>query len=151
MSYIPSWLTDIASISSIIGLLITIWVLRETKNIRKSFLTKARLPDVIKELECIATNLSKTIPEWATNKQDTLTEISRCMSILKNIEPKLTASIKKDVATILEEFQRKKSITNFWTKKSISELSIDEIWHLYSQLQFVLEGLKQKKHDMRWE
>jgi hypothetical protein len=151
MSYIPPWLTDIASISSIIGLLITIWVLRETKNIRKSFLTKARLPDAIKELESLATNLSKTIPEWETNKQDTLTEISRCMSILKNIEPKLTASIKKDVATILEEFQRKKSIINFWRKKSISELNLDEIWNLYSQLQFVIEGLRQKKHDMRWE
>ncbi len=151
MSYIPSWVTDIASIASIIGLLITIWVLMETKNIRKSFLTKARIPDAIKELESLATNLSKTIPEWETNKQDTLIEIGKCSSILKNIEPKLTASIKKDVTTTLEEFQRKKSIKNFWKIKSISELSLDEIWNLYTQLQFVIEGLKQKKHDMRWE
>ena len=57
----PEWLTDlnkIGSISSILGLIVTIFIFVEARKIRNSFLRRARLPEINKELAKATSNVS---------------------------------------------------------------------------------------------
>jgi hypothetical protein len=151
MSHIDPWITDIASFASIIGLWITIWVLRETKKIKLSFLAKARLPEVVTDLIQISSKLAQTIPDWDTSKHEILIEISRCKSILKNIKPKLNTDLQEDISKLIVQLDEKRTIYTFWRKKYISEYKKDDVWKIYTEIQSIIESLNQMKSDLRWE
>ena len=137
---IYEWFTDLASMSSIVGLIITILLLIEARKIRESFLLKARLPEIINDFEQISLNLIESTKDWEKSKAERLKELARCKSILTDIKIKLS----KNVQNNIDDFVMK--ISN----KELSDLNIDEVYNIYAELQVVVESLKQTKENLKW-
>ena len=151
MSLLPNWVNDIASLSSIVGLIVTGFLLYEAKKLRDSFLMKARLPDIITTLKSIATNLSSIINSYDQSKGDILTDLGRCRSILVNVKPKVSANIKKDIDDLIQKIRKEKNFVLFKMSNISSDYTEDELWNIYTDIQTVIEGLDQHKQDLRWQ
>jgi hypothetical protein len=122
----PDWLTDlnkIGSISSIAGLIVTIFLFSEARKIRNSFLRRARLPEINKELAKSTSQLSERLKSWSDNKTPTLETFSTIKALLENIQSKLPPDEKKKVGEyLLRLYPKKYFILNI----SLSELTEDE-------------------------
>tara|TARA_R110001583_G_scaffold195126_1_gene369548 strand:- start:1642 stop:2088 length:447 start_codon:yes stop_codon:yes gene_type:complete len=147
----PDWLTDInklGSISSIAGLIVTIFLFLEARKIRNSFLRKARLPEVTKELVKVTSEIAESLKKWDTDKTPALETFSKVKALLENIRPKLPSDEKRKVENYLNRLQQKKY---FIIKISISELNEDSAWELYTELSGLVTSLQQLAKDSKWD
>ncbi len=147
----PEWLTDlnkIGSISSILGLVVTIFLFIEARKIRNSFLRRARLPEINKELVKVTSNVSEQLKNWDAEKTPALEAFSNVKALLENIKPKLPSEEKRKVGDYLNRLQPKKYL---FIKTSISELSEDAAWELYTELSGLVTSLQQLAKDSKWD
>lgn len=147
----PEWLTDlnkIGSISSILGLVVTIFLFIEARKIRNSFLRRARLPEINKELVKVTSNVSEQLKNWDAEKTPALDAFSNVKALLENIKPKLPSEEKRKVGDYLNRLQPKKYL---FIKTSISELSEDAAWELYTELSGLVTSLQQLAKDSKWD
>lgn len=147
----PEWLTDlnkIGSISSILGLLVTIFLFIEARKIRNSFLRRARLPEISKELNKVTSNVSNHLKNWDADKTPALEAFSNVKALLENIKPKLPVEEKRKVGAYLERLQPKKYLI---IKTSISELNEEAAWELYTELSGLVTSLQQLAKDSKWD
>ena len=140
-------LNTLGSLASIIGLAITILVLNEAKNIRRSFVQKIRIPEAYKTLSEISNILSKLISLWPKEKQEILKELARIRSILLNLKSKLDGDDKKQAENLIRKLGYKNF---FWSRQDLSKLNKDDLWNIYSELIAIIESLKQTDKDIRW-
>ena len=121
----PEWLTDlnkIGSISSILGLIVTIFIFVEARKIRNSFLRRARLPEINKELAKATSNVSDQLKNWGEDKTPALEAFSNVKALLENIKPKLPSEEKNKVKDYLSRLQPKKYL---FVNTSLAELGED--------------------------
>lgn len=147
----PEWLTDInklGSISSILGLIVTFFLFIEARKIQKSFLRKARLPEVNKELMKLASLLSERLKKWETDKTSAIEVFSTIKALLENIKPKLPSEEKKKVESYLIQLHPKKYL---FIDCSLSQLSEDEAWERYTDLSGLVTTLQQLAKDSKWD
>lgn len=147
----PDWLTDInklGSISSIAGLIATAFLFLEARKIRNSFLRRARLPEVNKELAKVTSEIAESLKKWDTDKTPALETLSKVKALLENISPKLPSDEKRKVENYLNRLQPKKY---FVIKSSISELNEDSAWELYTELSGLVTTLQQLAKDSKWD
>lgn len=147
----PDWLTDInklGSISSIIGLIVTVFLFLEARKIRNSFLRRARLPEVNKELAKVTSEVAESLKKWDSDKTPVLETFSKVKALLENISPKLPSDEKRKVENYLNRLQPKKY---FIIKSSISELNEDSAWELYTELSGLVTSLQQLAKDSKWD
>lgn len=147
----PEWLTDlnkIGSISSILGLVVTAFLFIEARKIKNSFLRRARLPEINKELNKVTSNVSNHLKNWDADKTPALEAFSNVKALLENIKPKLPAEEKRKVGAYLERLQPKKYLI---IKTSISELNEEAAWELYTELSGLVTSLQQLAKDSKWD
>lgn len=147
----PEWLTDlnkIGSISSILGLVVTVFLFIEARKIRNSFLRRARLPEINKELAKLTSNVSDQLKKWGGDKTPALEAFSNVKALLENIKPKLPPEEKKKVGDYINRLQPKKYLV---IKTSLSELSEDSAWELYTELSGLVTSLQQLAKDSKWD
>ncbi len=147
----PEWLTDfnkIGSISSMIGLIVTIFLFVEARKIRDSFLRRARLPEINKELTKVTSKVSDQLKNWDADKNPALEAFSNVKALLENIKPKLPTEERKKVGDYLNRLQPKKY---FFIRASISELGEDAAWELYTELSGLVTSLQQLAKDSKWD
>lgn len=147
----PDWLTDInklGSISSILGLIVTVFLFIEARKIRNSFLRRARLPEVNKELAKITSQVSDRLKKWESDKKPVLETFSNVKALLENIRPKLPSEEKRKVESYLSRLQPKKYLI---IRSSISELKEDDAWELYTELSGLVTSLQQLAKDSKWD
>ena len=139
-SYLPQWITDLATILTIGGFIITLLLLREAKEIRKSFIRKARIPEIVTDLERISKELIAHLQNSQEGIRAAHESVHRAIGLLESIESKLSESDK----TKVNEFIRN-------TKKAIGG-TIDEngYWAIYSSLSAITTYLQQLAKDVRW-
>lgn len=147
----PDWLTDInklGSISSIVGLVVTIFLLLEAKKIRNSFLRRARLPEVNRELAKASSQLSENLKKWENDKTPSLETFSTINALLENIKPKLPPEEKRKV----EHYLIRLHPTKYWLlKDSLSVLTEDQVWERYTELSGLVTTLQQLAKDSKWD
>lgn len=147
----PDWLADInniGSISSMIGLIVTIFLFLEARKIKNSFLRRARLPEVNRDLAKAASQLSENLKKWEVNKTPSLKTFSTIKALLENIKPKLPPEEKKKVDDYLSRLHPKK----YWLiNDSLSELSEDDAWQRYTDLSGIVTALQQLAKDSKWD
>lgn len=147
----PEWLTDlnkIGSISSILGLVVTVFLFIEARKIRNSFLRRARLPEINKELNKVTSNVSSHLKNWDADKTPALEAFSNVKALLENIKPKLPTEEKRKVGAYLDRLQPKKYLI---IKTSISELNEEAAWELYTELSGLVISLQQLAKDSKWD
>lgn len=141
-------MSDIGTISSFIGLFVTIFLLIEAQKIRKSFLRRARLPTITRELSKTTSDISTSLKVWSKDKNSALEQFAKIKGLLENIKQKLPSEEKKQINGLLNKLQPKR----YWLFKSnISELTEDMAWDLYTDLNTVVTSLKQLVKDSKWD
>lgn len=146
----PDWLSDlgnIGSIASIVGLFITIWLLIEARKIRDSFMRRARLPEINRDLTKCSSTLSRELKNWKNDKHPSIETLSTIKALLENIEPKLPIEEKRKVGIYLAALTPKK---HFFSKQSLSEISEEAAWQRYTELSGLITALKQLDKDSKW-
>lgn len=147
----PDWLTDInklGSICSILGLIVTVFLFIEARAIRISFLRRARLPEINKELAKATSQVSQHLKSWDKDKKPALESFSNVKALLENIEPKLPSEEKKKVLMYLSRLQPRKYLV---IKSRIADLSEDSAWELYTELSGLVTALEQLAKDSKWD
>ena len=147
----PDWLTDInklGSISSILGLVVTLFLFIEARKIRNSFLRRARLPEVNRELAKLTSKISDDLKKWESDKNPALETFSNVKALLENIRPKLPSEEKRKVASYLSRLQPKRYLV---VRSSISKLNENNAWELYTELSGLVISLQQLAKDSKWD
>lgn len=147
-SFLSQYIIDIASISSILGLVVTLFILSEAKKIRKSFLRKARIPEIIVELTIRSKNISKGLKSWNTDKNLVNEQYSIVRGLLENISKKLPSDERLEVEAYIGSFKAKKY---FLLTESRVIKHEDHAWELYGELSRVITRLEQLQKDSTWD
>lgn len=138
-SYIAQWLTDLAAILSIIGFAVTCFLFVEARKIRDSFIKKARIPEIVNDLERVFGELFSNLKTYTENKRAAHENIVKATGLLESIKPKLP----KADAEKISEFIKK-------TRESLSGTpSEDSFWSIYSDLSGIIAYLQQLAKDTR--
>lgn len=145
------WINDMASLSSVIGLFITSYLLYEAKKLRDSFLMKARLPELSTSLKQNASQLIDATKDWDNSKQNLFSNLAKIKSTLKSIDSKVPKNIKKEIKVLIGKIETKKFFWIFSTSKELSEITIDEVDVIYGNLYGIIESLEQFSKNLKWE
>ncbi|MFW1760440.1 hypothetical protein [Acinetobacter calcoaceticus] len=147
-SYLPQWLVDSGTILGIVGFFITIWLLWEAKQIRNSFMRKARLPEVIKDLSRSSAKLVTHLKNWETEEKEAINQLIISKALIENLIPKVPDFEKKRCKLFVNSVTPRTLF--FWTIGS-STVDEDKAWSLYTLLIEVLTMLEQLNKDSKWD
>lgn len=147
-SILPSWVLDISSISSIIGLVVTIFLLIEAKKIKNSFLRRARLPEITKDLNTRSKNICSGLKSWSSEKNQVNMQYAIVRGLLENIATKLPEDERAQVVDYINSLKERSWF--FWWSSLLIE-SEDKGWKLYTELGRIITRLEQLQKDSRWD
>ncbi|MDP3302420.1 MAG: hypothetical protein Q8S36_10700 [Sulfuricurvum sp.] len=148
--------TAIASSSSVISLLISVYVAVSLNNIRKMFKFRARIPKVVEDLNVLASTLSDHLDTYSNLSSDirkTLTDIDVLLETLYKISDTNLRKSSKEIRTRINRMEK----TDFWAflpfnlapnatvdyKKALSEIHM-ALYKLHKQT-------IEKIEDSKWE
>lgn len=142
------WLSDIGSISSIIGIIVTFFLFLEARKIRNSFLRRARLPEVIKDLTETNRKISKHLKEWGDESREGIHQLLIARELIENLKPKLPEIERKKCTAYVQKLQVRRLL---FFRSDILVISTDKAWELYSGLSGLITMLEQLQKDSKWE
>lgn len=145
---LASWVADLSTILSIVGFAISIWLLIMAKDIRKSFLRRARLPEVIKELNSASKKLSEHLKNWTTDEKEVIMQLSISKALLENLIPKVPEAEQKKCKDFINTMAPKKF---YIFSSQFSKVTEDQAWVLYTLLSEVTTMLTQLAKDSKWD
>lgn len=145
-SWFPQWLHDTGLALGLVGFVITLIVMWEVRTIKRSFRSRARLPEVIRDLEKCGSSLSKTLQNWPS------------MRHLSRGHVKVAASLLHSSLPLLAKPERKTAIV-MHSKFAIAAQHFDgpefdqatAVWDLYSDIQSTIASLNQVASNVKWE
>lgn len=145
----PQWVIDVATITSILSFIITIFVFKQVGDIRKKFSNKARLPEIQNELIGFISNINSQIDDWENSKEKISVEFSNCAGLLDSLAPKLNGVQGIKAKKLLKKLRYKPYYIFPVKKKEINNMEI--AWSLYEDLSELNVSLSQVIKDSNWE
>lgn len=142
------WVTDLGTLSSIVGLGITALLLWEARKIRDSFIRRARLPEVIKELTAANKIIAKSLKDWGNEENEGVRQFKIAKELLENLKPKLPDAEKKKASIYTQKLEERKWL---FFCSTITTASPDKAWDLYSELSASITSLQQLQKDSKWD
>ncbi|WP_338774287.1 hypothetical protein [Aeromonas veronii] len=140
-SILPWWITDTAAILSIVGFIVTCFLLWEARKIRNSFMRKARIPEIVKDLDEISKELFSHLKSFSQENRNALQKIQNAKGLLESVLPKMDSGHQKKI----NEFV---SLAGTADADTLTE---DLCWGVYSQLSGLVTYFKQLEKDSKWE
>jgi hypothetical protein len=150
------WLSNnfdsIANLCSILGFIITCYVMYNLKTIRKHFEFKARTPELVMQLEEFSRHLNTYTDDIGSNKNDIVVVIKKLEYTLKSLKKKSNKEIANHVELLLGRTSRLKrgGPKLFFFLKDHNWSFDDETWEIYSDIQGILQGVKEANKDLAW-
>ena len=82
------WLTlsNIGSVASILGIGLSLYVIYNVREIRKSYLFTARAPALVKSLRAHSSRIKDLLEEFGTSIEEIEAELARCSPILESLK-----------------------------------------------------------------
>lgn len=151
-----NWLNNnfdgIANWCSILGLVITLFVLFSLKNIRKHFKSKGRFPEIVSQLEEFSMDLNACTNNIEASKNEIIAIIKRLEFTLKSLRKISNDQIVKNIDILITRISRLKNDGPFhWNVFIKSSWSFKkEIWDIYTDIQGLLQGIKEADKDSVW-
>ncbi len=145
---LPQWIQNLSILFSIFGFVVTCFLLIEARDIKNSFLRKARIPEIVTELTDVSGKLARNLKKWDAESSLALERLEITKGLLESIEKKLPGHEKKKVSNLISKLNVKKWI---FFKVPISVLEKDQAWDLYTELSGVITSLKQLEKDSKWD
>ena len=103
---------------------------------------------VTRELSKITSEISKHLRNWDQDQSLALEKFAKVKGLLNNIRNKIQSEEKKQINEFLSNLQ---PIRYFVFQASISEITLDKGWELYTDLNTVVTSLEQLIEDSKWE
>lgn len=145
-SAIPQWIQDLNTLLGVIGFFITVAVMWQVSSIRMSFRARARLPEIIKELEKVGTTLNSSLEGWPLRKNSARSQIKIAASLIQGALPFVSGAVRRKI--VID--QKKLVLAAREFDASMYDLP-DPAWDLYSDIQSVITSLKQSARNLNWE
>lgn len=145
-SVFPQWIQDVNTVLGLVSFVITLLVMRQVNSIRNSFRARARLPEIVKELEKVGSNLNACLEGWPVRKNDGRSQIKIAATLIQGALPFISGSTKRQIV-----LDRKKLVEAALMFDSQSYDRPDPAWDLYSDIQSTIVSLKQSARNLNWE
>lgn len=136
-----------AGTASIIGSLISLWVLIQLQSVKKLFLRRARLPEIINTMRQSSGQISSLLDDWPINKRQLEKEFSTICGALFGLNKKLPKKESEKVDNLIIKIQRKGLILNWRRPKHTKEYA----WKIYADLSELIEIIDALHKDDRWK
>lgn len=131
----------VSGFASVVSLLLTIFVLYDTRRIRSFYRFRARGPALMKELIACSRNISEYLNAFEEFVPEIAEEFGRCIAKLNNLEGKVRSSQKASVRNLQKSIKAcKVSVGN---EETVRDVNIEMV--------VVLEEIKQYQRDLDWE
>jgi len=130
---------DIGTVASLLSLAVSIWVLRDVRNIRNAFKLRVRGPVIIKELVRYSSNLSGYLDEFEGSLPQIAEELGKARAKLKYLKKSLSSDTRTSVRRLLKSIE----------KREITVDNKDGIRRVYVEMNQVLEEVKDHQKDIR--
>lgn len=140
LTQLRSKLPFLGDIASILGFLVSLYVLASLRGIRREFLAKGRLPKLIKDLKAHAREANDLLNNYNDSKQSFRAVLTKCVASLDSLRGKTPRDSRRRVKVL-----RKKMIA-FGKRESI-----DAAWDIYGLLQALIEFLQNQSLDSNWK
>ncbi|MUH95238.1 hypothetical protein GNP63_01555 [Aliivibrio fischeri] len=147
-SYFPQWFIDLGTVLTVLGFIITLWLLWLTKDIKNSFLRRARLPQIIRELKSESTKLSSHLKKWEDEERDAIKQLSICKALLTNLVSKLPETEQKKCKEFIKKMTPRKFLI---FRGKVTCINEDRAWELYTELSELTTILIQLEKDSKWD
>ena len=134
-------MTNIANLASILGFVLTVFVLLSLRRIRKYYSSKVRIPVLMKTLRKATSSLIEYMNDYENSTEDILLKLGTIEVTIRAIRRRISGDSKKLVkraTTMLKGINRK-------------EMSRESVSAVYAQLSKVVESIKQDIEDRNWE
>lgn len=102
--------SDLGSVASIIGAVLSGYVLMSVREIRQRVLLKLRAPEVIKDLSASAATISSLMHDFDSSLSSIDEQIALAHETLKNVVPKITGETRKTVKVAINDVSRYRSL-----------------------------------------
>ncbi|WP_417781193.1 hypothetical protein [Stutzerimonas xanthomarina] len=143
---LPIWLSNIGTISSVVGFLVTAFLLWEARKLRNSFLQKARLPEAIEELTKINKDFANNLKNWGEESREGIRQLRLSKEIVESLKPKLFDLEKKKCANYIQMLSTRRFIIFSYPLTA----DYERAWELYHELSSLIKSLEQLHKDIKW-
>ncbi len=129
-----------------IGFVITVVVMFQVVGIRRSFRSRALLPEIVKDLQKEGSALNATLEGWPNRKNDARLHIKVAASLLQTALPLLPHDARGSIKNV-----RKKLTESAKEFNDVKYNTPDEAWDIYSDIQSSIVHLKQSVRSSKWD
>ncbi|OAN16472.1 hypothetical protein A3K86_10770 [Photobacterium jeanii] len=136
----PVWTQNLSIIFSGVGIVVSLFLLYEAREIRKSFKRKATLPTLNKYLSEASRVLNDTLSAQKWDGQKFSIELTKLKAYLEKAKDTLREDDKKAVEAFISDLGK------FSVHRSSSEA-----WYYYEQLQYIATKLEQTEKNLAWD
>ena len=151
---LPGWANDIAAVSSILGLGVTLWLLWEARKLRTACLRRVRLPQLYEALKDAMAGLADPLAQWDIDRKQALYQFEQVSAHLDDLLPKLDPKL-REKARVLQGQLRSPGVWGFWMphspRKQLDGLSAADAWQLYCELSGFVTSLNNLLEDSPWQ
>ncbi len=120
----------------------------EVKHIKNTFLSRARLPELIKDLTKAGSTLNSYLGEWWPERRgEALCEIKVAAGLIMSASTMLP---KKEKKKALQTYQKLHKTTQNFLQQS-EEAAKTITWDLYSDIQSTISTITQVSKNNKWE
>lgn len=141
-------LTDVSSVLSVVGFVITLWIAYQTTKIRKENHIRTRIPQISAELGKEVEEFFAALGEYkeGAGYSGLHTILMKIQGKLINLKRKLQAEELKQVKAIIAMIEPRPL---FSTNTPVHELPLTSLWAISSKLNLLVTMLKQSAKDMK--
>jgi hypothetical protein len=138
------WLTlsNIGNVASILGIGLSLYVIYNVREIRKSYLFTARAPALHKSLRTHSSNINDLLKEFETSIEEIEAEIAWCLPILESLKRKVGRHERKSISEVVQLIS---------ANKTLSGGSKNAVRDIYKELLKVEEAIRNLQKDKQWE
>jgi hypothetical protein len=135
-------LSNIGSVASILGIGLSLYVIYNVREIRKSYLFTARAPALLRSLHARSSNINDLRKEFATSIEKIEAEMARCLPILESLKRKVGRQERKSISEVVQLITANKTLSA-GSKNAVSDI--------YRELIKVEEAMRNLHKDKQWE
>lgn len=144
-SIFPQWLQDLNTALGIVGFVITVVVMLQVSAIKRSFRSRARLPEIVTDLEQAGSSLNATLAAWPAKKNDARSHIKVAASLLQAAVRLLPREERAPIKML--EKRISSSAKDFDSSRFENP---NEAWDIYSDIQSSITHLNQSVRSLNW-
>jgi hypothetical protein len=139
--FIQYSLNEIAGLASILGLILTIFVFFNVRNIQNYYKKRIRLPQLLSKIGLNTNNITEYLNDYSGNINSILVELGKTESNLKTLNKNCNQNIKSECNRVIKNIKR----------TTIKDVTEEKIRSIHVSLHKIIESTINFQEDLNWE